>query len=154
MLESTRRQEAAVKRDTIEQLDAFRKHQEEAERKALAEQNAGSPPTDDAQWVPGGRKRKKGNEKDRGLLKGVKLRKASSRADTGVAAKTTAAQEEVRYEDEPSSSAAVKQDAKKGVDAPSKTTQSSTTTKSPSPTAPTSNIVSLGLGYASSDDDD
>ncbi|KAF2182141.1 hypothetical protein K469DRAFT_728928 [Zopfia rhizophila CBS 207.26] len=76
ILESTRKQEAAVRKETLEQLDLFRKHQEEAEKAALAEQTSGNPLAEDEQWIASGRKRKKGQEK--GLLRGVKRRESST----------------------------------------------------------------------------
>ncbi|KAF2209370.1 hypothetical protein CERZMDRAFT_4148, partial [Cercospora zeae-maydis SCOH1-5] len=82
VLESTREQEAAVKRETKEQLDAFRQQQLEAERK-LAKSDSSTGPghgTNSAAhtaWTVG-RKRKK-NPKD--ALGGVKLRKSSSTED-------------------------------------------------------------------------
>ncbi|RMZ02764.1 hypothetical protein D0862_05914 [Hortaea werneckii] len=82
VLESTRTQEAEVKKETKEQLDAFRKLQEDAEKKAVAGQDgedAGDAPTADAEtsWALGPRKRKKGKERG-GVLGGVKLRRAES----------------------------------------------------------------------------
>lgn len=74
VLESTRAKEAAVKKQTAEDLDAFRRQQEEAERAA---KTTGDTPTDTADttnWAVS-RKRKKGRED---ILGGVKLRKASS----------------------------------------------------------------------------
>lgn len=76
VLEATRRKEAEVRKDTLEQLDAFRRRQDEAERKLL--EDAPEPVREEeAHWVNQSRKRKKGPE----LLKGVKLRKASSATD-------------------------------------------------------------------------
>ncbi|KAK7535946.1 N-terminal domain of NEFA-interacting nuclear protein NIP30-domain-containing protein [Phyllosticta citribraziliensis] len=92
VLESTRAKEAAVRTETTEQLDAFRRQQEEAERAArLAAGTEGSPAAEEEQWVPAGKKRKKG--KDRENLLGVKLRKASSTDDksTKTAAENAAA---------------------------------------------------------------
>ncbi|KAI6802911.1 hypothetical protein KC332_g7108 [Hortaea werneckii] len=85
VLESTRTQEAEVKKETREQLDAFRKLQEDAEKKAVAGQegeDAGDAATADVDtsWALGPRKRKKGKERG-GVLGGIKLRKAES-ADT------------------------------------------------------------------------
>ncbi|KAI7162769.1 hypothetical protein KC349_g1830 [Hortaea werneckii] len=82
VLESTRTQEAEVKKETKEQLDAFRKLQEDAEKKAVAGQegeDAGDAATADAEtsWALGPRKRKKGKERG-GLVGGIKLRKAES----------------------------------------------------------------------------
>ncbi|KAI6792705.1 hypothetical protein KC361_g6565 [Hortaea werneckii] len=85
VLESTRTLEAEVKKETREQLDAFRKLQEDAEKKAVAGQegeDAGDAATADVEtsWALGPRKRKKGKERG-GVLGGIKLRKAES-ADT------------------------------------------------------------------------
>ncbi|KAF2401339.1 hypothetical protein EJ06DRAFT_537413 [Trichodelitschia bisporula] len=81
VLESTRAQEAAVRKETAERLAAFRKQQEEAERASLAlEMNTGLvEETPVAEWTVSGKKRKKGPEKE--ILKGVKLRKASTSTD-------------------------------------------------------------------------
>ncbi len=86
VLESTRAKEAAVKKETTEQLDLFRKQQEEADKALLiADTNdertsvgagSGSPIAGEEHWVINGRKRKKGKEKE--VLRGVKLRKSSS----------------------------------------------------------------------------
>ncbi|KAB8339249.1 hypothetical protein FH972_022183 [Carpinus fangiana] len=84
VLESTREKEATVRKETIEQLELFRKQREEAEKagrglkddapnEALAEE--------EQQWTTsGGRKRKKGPEK--AGLKGFKMRKSSSSGDS------------------------------------------------------------------------
>ncbi|KAI6902606.1 hypothetical protein KC334_g7562 [Hortaea werneckii] len=96
VLESTRTQEAEVKKETREQLDAFRKLQEDAGKKAVAGQDgedAGDAATADAEtsWALGPRKRKKGKERG-GVLGGVKLRKAESGevgGDGGGGAKAT-----------------------------------------------------------------
>lgn len=87
VLESTRTKEAAVKKETIEQLDLFRRQQEEADKAWLAEAVdgngtnavAGSSPTEEEQWTVNGKKRKRA--KDKQVLKGVKLRKTSSTSD-------------------------------------------------------------------------
>lgn len=74
VLESERSKEAAVRRETSEQLALFRKHQEEAEREAIAK--AGSPVEEQDTWTVSNKKRKKAPEK--GSVLGVKLRKSSS----------------------------------------------------------------------------
>ncbi|KAF2813515.1 uncharacterized protein BDZ99DRAFT_412327, partial [Mytilinidion resinicola] len=74
VLESERAKEAAIRKETREQLDSFRKQQEEAEKAALAEGDTAIP--DEEQLFAAGRKRKKGKEKE--PLRGVKLRKSSS----------------------------------------------------------------------------
>ena len=86
MLESTRKKEEDVKRETTEQLDLFRKQQEEADKASLGEGEeaddstakgkAGSPEAGETQWAVNAKKRKRAKEKEG--LKGVKLRKSSS----------------------------------------------------------------------------
>ena len=82
VLESTRAKEQAVKRETSEQLDLFRRQQEEAEKAALdgtiTNTTAGSPtePSLETQWALNARKRKRVKE-DKGL-KGVKIRRSST----------------------------------------------------------------------------
>ncbi|KAI9849517.1 MAG: hypothetical protein M1837_004137 [Sclerophora amabilis] len=85
VLESTRAQEEAVKKETTEQLGIFRRQQEEADKARLADEPVTSSETggglDDGeeQWVTTGRKRKKGKEKE--ALRGFKLRKSSSTSE-------------------------------------------------------------------------
>lgn len=78
-----------MKRETREGLEAFRKQQEEADKRALKRDAGDDAPTDEAaveekQWIAGGRKRKR--VKDTGVLKGVKLRKSSSTSEVPVPA--------------------------------------------------------------------
>ena len=91
MLESTRAKEEAVKRETTEQLDLFRRQQEEADKALLKESGekedgeggkAGSPTTGENQWAINTRKRKRVKEKE--VLKGVKVRKGSSTGEPPV----------------------------------------------------------------------
>ena len=77
-----------MKKETREQLDLFRRQQEEAD-KALREgengkevEQAGSPTGGDSQWAFSGKKRKRLKEKEG--LRGVKLRKPSLAQDAGV----------------------------------------------------------------------
>ncbi|KAL8783381.1 MAG: hypothetical protein Q9195_009409 [Heterodermia aff. obscurata] len=83
VLESTRAKEQAVKKETSEQLDLFRRQQEEAEKALLdegikASDAAASPtgPSSDTQWALNAKKRKRAKE-DKGL-KGLKIRRSSS----------------------------------------------------------------------------
>lgn len=91
MLESTRAKEEAVKRETTEQLDLFRRQQEEADKALLEESGekedgeggkAGSPTAGENQWAVNARKRKRTKEKE--VLKGVKVRKGSSTSEQPV----------------------------------------------------------------------
>lgn len=127
-----------MKKETREQLELFRRQQEEAERKALEEENDGVPKEDQVLWAAPGRKRKKGPESS--LLRGVKLRKSSSATDEKDTTGTTGDKEKATGE--AASSPAAKPTA-------SANTASAVATPSKAPAA-----LALGLGYASSDDDD
>ncbi|KAI4242181.1 MAG: hypothetical protein LQ352_007291 [Teloschistes flavicans] len=89
VLESTRAKEAAVKKETSEQLRRFRRQQEEADKEVVEETANGkvvSPEAETAtsnaepQWAINARKRKRA--KDSEILPGLKLRKASSASET------------------------------------------------------------------------
>lgn len=79
-----------MKKETKEQLDLFRRQQEEADKAApeeggiteegVGEGKAGSPTLEETTWAVNGKKRKRAKEKE--VLKGVKLRKSSSTAET------------------------------------------------------------------------
>ncbi|KAF1840698.1 uncharacterized protein K460DRAFT_346865 [Cucurbitaria berberidis CBS 394.84] len=142
VLEKKRQEEANVRKETLEQLDLFRRQQEEAERKALEEESIEAPSEDGAQWAAVKRKRKKGP--DAGLLKGIKLRKSSS------AAEERAVIEKARDGDGSTQAAPTAKAAKdSSTPLPATTTKSSSTSSVAKP----SGILSLGLDYASSDDD-
>ncbi|KAJ5714129.1 uncharacterized protein N7483_011310 [Penicillium malachiteum] len=74
VLESTRAQEAAVKKDTADQLEAFRKQREEAEKSALGPTSSEVTPAEEEEWTIPARKRRR--EKKDLLLPG-KRRKSS-----------------------------------------------------------------------------
>ena len=91
VLESTRKKEEEVKKETSEQLDLFRRQQEEKDKELLeggeeAEAKAGSPTTGESQssWAVNARKRKRAKENEKAGLKGLKLRKSSSTAEAPV----------------------------------------------------------------------
>lgn len=75
MLESTRAKEAEVKKETTEQLEAFRKRQEEAEKEAKQGTVVEDASTIETTWNVAGRKRKKTRSE---AIGGIKLRKTSS----------------------------------------------------------------------------
>ncbi|KAF7860661.1 hypothetical protein EAF04_008180 [Stromatinia cepivora] len=84
VLESTRAEEDRVKKETAEGLELFRKQQEEADKKARAAENDGAQiqegsPVREDEWGATSRKRKR--TKDKEVLKGVKVRRASSSAE-------------------------------------------------------------------------
>lgn len=75
VLESTRAQEAAVKQDTAEQLDVFRRQREEAEKVQLEDASADvGPPAEGEDWKIPARKRRRDKNKD--LLVPGKKRKS------------------------------------------------------------------------------
>ncbi|KAH6614902.1 N-terminal domain of NEFA-interacting nuclear protein NIP30-domain-containing protein [Boeremia exigua] len=131
ILEARRKEDASVKKETREQLEIFRRQQEEAERKALEDENSEVPKEDLVQWAAPGRKRKTGHENS--LLKNVKLRKPSSTAAEKKPIVTADEQEKPA-----NSLAAIAGEPTLTIPSPSK--------------APTT--LALGLGYMSSDEDD
>ena len=91
VLESTRRKEQEVKKETSEMLEIFRKQQEEADKAALLEEGdrkpadgggAGSPTLgagEGEDWAVAGKKRKKGPGREKeGVIRGVKIRRKSA----------------------------------------------------------------------------
>ena len=91
MLESTRKKEEEVKKETSEQLDLFRRQQEEKDKELLEggeepDGKAGSPTVGEPQspWAINARKRKRAKENEKAGLKGLKLRKSSSTCEAPV----------------------------------------------------------------------
>ncbi|ATZ55187.1 hypothetical protein BCIN_11g04700 [Botrytis cinerea B05.10] len=85
VLESTRAEEDRVRKETAEGLELFRKQQEDADKKARAADDGGAQiqdgsPVREDEWGTAGRKRKR--TKDKEVLKGVKVRRASSSTST------------------------------------------------------------------------
>jgi hypothetical protein len=153
VLEKKRLEEANVKKETFEQLDLFRRQREEAERKArgLEEEITEAPREEDVgQWAAVGRKRKKGSEA--GLLKGVKLRKSSSVTEE----KNTIDEAKAKKQSAPDLRTNTPSATNGGNGAKVPATTSANITKSPARQPPSKpvNTISLGLGYASSDDED
>ncbi|KAK0365599.1 hypothetical protein LTR02_006367 [Friedmanniomyces endolithicus] len=83
---ASRTKEAEVKRETEEQLEAFRKRQEEAEKAAELDEDLEAPVPTEA-WSGGSRKRKKGREKDG--HGGLKVRRVSTASKDEVASKAS-----------------------------------------------------------------
>lgn len=127
-----------MKKETREQLEIFRRQQEEAERKTLEDDNTEVLKEDQVQWVAPGRKRKKGHETS--LLKGVKLRKSSSVAGETKTVDTVGDTERVASPASKATTSCPNAPASK--------------TSAASPPKKAANTLSLGLGYASSDEDD
>lgn len=87
IMESTRAQEAAVKKETIEQLEVFRRQREEAE-KALMEDNTADvvPPAEGEEWKIPARKRRRDKNKNL-LIPGKKRKSMGDGAEEGAPAK-------------------------------------------------------------------
>ncbi|KAL1853015.1 hypothetical protein Plec18167_005674 [Paecilomyces lecythidis] len=92
LLESTRAKEAAVKKETAEQLEAFHRQRQEAD-KVFLETASGEPvkpgagsPTEEEQWAISGRKRRRDKKKE-SLIPG-KRRKSSTAEETEAAGST------------------------------------------------------------------
>ncbi|RMZ69212.1 NEFA-interacting nuclear NIP30 N-terminal [Pyrenophora seminiperda CCB06] len=151
VLEKKLAEEARVRKETSEQLELFRRQREEEERKArgLEEESSEAPRDEDAgQWAAVGRKRKKAPET--GLLKGVKLRKSSSVPED----KKTIGKTDVTNTNNTTSATDNKIDAKSSATLPPLPLVSNTKPSTDVPIAKPANPLSLGLGYASSDDED
>lgn len=142
MLESTRAEEERVKKETADGLEIFRKQQDEIDRKARVSeglQTDENPPVVEEAWAAGGRKRKRNKE----VLKGVKIRRASSSMDMSTeATKTDAKKEEA--------SKHVALDPKASPSVPVAVAKAPE--KEPSPPVPAK--TGLGLVDYGSDDDD
>lgn len=96
VLESTRKKEEEVKKETSEQLELFRRQQEEKDKELLeggeeADGKAGSPTAGESQssWAVNARKRKRAKENERAGLKGLKIRKDSSTGEAPVGVRTS-----------------------------------------------------------------
>ena len=102
VLESTRKKEEEVKRETSEQLDLFRRQQEEKDKELLdggeeADGKAGSLTAGESQssWAVNARKRNRAKESDRAGLKGLKIRKSSSTGEAPIGLKTSSSTGEI-----------------------------------------------------------
>ena len=181
MLESTRKKEEEVKKETSEQLDLFRRQQEEKDKELLeggeeADGKAGSPTAGESQatWAVNARKRKRAKENERAGLKGLKLRKSLSTGEAPVGLKTSSSTGEdlsasrkdagQRESIEPNGTALKNPSAEKtsfgGSASPAPTARPEAVTKTVPPknedilTSKPLNNSALGLAGYSSDEDD
>lgn len=137
-----------MKKETKEQLEAFRKQREEAEKVAKQEEMPEAVPTAET-WAVGPRKRKKGKENQ--TIGGVKLRRTSTAdaKDQGAlhepkTAQDTASQTAKR------AAAPKKDDASQGTDVASKKEAPPTAVVKPTAVP----VAGLGLAAYSSDEDE
>jgi hypothetical protein len=146
--EKQKKEEATVRKETQERLEAFRRQQEEEARKALEGEGTDVQDEDQVQWTAPNRKRKKGPETS--LLKGVKLRKSTSTSKESKVVGQPIQQETQNTGKTPKPSLANKDTAAQGVSPKVAGPPASHVAPSGKPTY----ALSLGLGYASSDDED
>ena len=162
MLESTRAKEAEVRKETSQQLDAFREQQRQTE--SSASQLEAEPAVEVVEsWATGPRKRKKGRES---VIGGVKLRRVSTTekqevSSAGAATKTddpaepTTAEAEVQEANISQSASSELDAAAPKASIPSSKVKSSPKIDEKEPsTAPSSPVVGLGLAAYSSDEDE
>ncbi|CAD6446600.1 ca15fb6f-5a66-4546-981d-9bfc8c295729 [Sclerotinia trifoliorum] len=160
VLESTRAEEDRVKKETAEGLELFRKQQEEADKKARAAENdvaqiqEGSPVRED-EWGATSRKRKR--TKDKEVLKGVKVRRASSSVEQASSSSSAKDLPKKPAKDDSSSVAtntkpqAPQDSAKVPETQPAKVPAQTVASKKPPPSPPK---AGLGLVDYGSDEDD
>ncbi|KAI9719837.1 MAG: hypothetical protein M1828_006058 [Chrysothrix sp. TS-e1954] len=94
VLHSSRSKDAALQKETFEQLEQFRKKREDAERDAKVSVDESAPQSDN-QWARTTTKRKKPSH-DTDRLKGIKLRKRSSDGTAPQMLKTPSSDERLR----------------------------------------------------------
>ncbi|EEP78606.1 conserved hypothetical protein [Uncinocarpus reesii 1704] len=158
LLESTRAKEAAVQKETMEQLELFHRQREEAEKKAFLEENGPDHPsgglaTEEEQWVISNKKRRRAKEND--TLQGVKLRKSSTTTSLPPASQRATAAPGVKIV--AASDPQAKEGSHCGGNDASKLIEpqeNAASLKAPIGTKPAAAVSSaLGLGAYSSDDD-
>lgn len=149
VLDKKRKEEIRVNKETLEQLNLFRRQQEEAEANALNSHDPETVVEDGGQWAAIGRKRKTGPKV--GLFKGVKLQKTrqvSGARNTVNDTKSTLAPSQI-VTTHVSATAIDKDSTETSITRKVATA----TASSASPPVNPSKTLSLGLGYVSSDDE-
>lgn len=144
VLESTRAQEAAVKKDTAEQLEAFRRQREQAEKALLGSTSSEVVPTKSVEedWAAA---RKRRREKQNILLS--KKRKVSA---TNPAGKSPNKEGDDTKADQPTSTSS-KTTTSKPTDTTTKPVSVTPSEKKPEAKPAPAPLVSLGLGDYASD---
>lgn len=157
VLESTRAQEAAVKKDTASQLEVFRKQREEAEKALLGPTSSDVTPAEEEEWSIPARKRRRDKGKD--LLLPGKKRKASVTESGNPAAKGQGQTTSTPHTKTPDVTTSGKADATQAAEntgnatsvgqKPNPTEKAQTAVQQPAKPAP----VALGLAAYGSDSD-
>jgi len=149
-MESTRKKENEVKKETTEQLSAFRRQQEDAEKAARSQGNDTAAPEVSESWTVGPRKRKKGKES---IIGGVKVRRTSTAEKEHGAVPPGEPPTAPRKPSEPPSEPPT--ETKKGLTTKAESLAPATTTNTASTsTSPTPAVAGLGLAAYSSDEDE
>lgn len=162
VLESTRAKEEAVKKETTEQLDLFRRQQDEADKKLREGENgreveeAGSPIVGESEWAVGSRKRKRVKEKE--VLKGVKIRRSSS-TQLGIASPDTGQKRSEEKSAPPKTLLGTplekgSQQNQKSASPPTSSSKVATKATNPDTSSKPKPVPGLGLAAYSSDEDD
>ncbi|THX13395.1 hypothetical protein D6D13_03766 [Aureobasidium pullulans] len=164
VMETTRAKEDALRKETAEQLEAFRRQQEDTEKASREAAPEASNQSEGDTWAFNARKRKRNREKE--AIAGLKLRKSSSSMaqttpDAGVGATTTTTSDNKNAPpsspaptpaDQSASAKSVQPPAaaidKAVLDKVDKAPATAAASTSPAPAA------ALGLAAYSSDDDD
>lgn len=139
-----------MKKETTEQLDLFKRQQDEREKLERINETP-SKPAESEVWTVSGRKRRRGKEKD--VLPGVKVRKSSSVTETADIAASKAQNsppETVQSELDKSRQQTFSHEI---VKEPPKLLDRGSMLGQPSPSLPSPPAASLGLGGYSSDED-
>ncbi|THY33241.1 hypothetical protein D6D00_01047 [Aureobasidium pullulans] len=163
VMETTRAKEDAVRKETAEQLEAFRRQQEDTEKASREAAPEASNQSEGDTWAFNARKRKRNREKE--AIAGLKLRKTSSSmaqttSDARVGAITTTSDDKNAPPSSPAPTPADQSASAKSVQPPAaaidkavldkvdKAPATAAASTSPAPAA------ALGLAAYSSDDDD
>ncbi|CAC9893481.1 unnamed protein product [Aureobasidium pullulans] len=163
VMETTRAKEDAVRKETAEQLEAFRRQQEDTEKASREAAPEASNQSEGDTWAFNARKRKRNREKE--AIAGLKLRKSSSSTaqmtpDAGVGPAATTSDDKNAPPSSPAPTPADQSASAKSVQPPAaaidkavldkvdKAPATAAASTSPAPAA------ALGLAAYSSDDDD
>ncbi|KAG9555520.1 hypothetical protein KCU71_g14712, partial [Aureobasidium melanogenum] len=158
VMESTRAKEEAVKKETAERLEAFRRQQEDTEKASRGAAPEASNQSEGDTWAFNARKRKRTKEKE--AIAGLKLRKSSSSATQMTPDGAAATPSDDKNQSPPSPAPTPANQSAKPVQPPAaaidkavidKVDQAPAVATASTPPAPAS---ALGLAAYSSDDDD
>ncbi|KAH0386433.1 hypothetical protein KCU92_g2582, partial [Aureobasidium melanogenum] len=158
VMESTRAKEEAVKKETAERLEAFRRQQEDTEKASRGAAPEASNQSEGDTWAFNARKRKRTKEKE--AIAGLKLRKSSSSATQMTPDGAAATPSDDKIQSPPSPAPTPANQSAKPVQPPAaaidkavidKVDQAPAVATASTPPAPAS---ALGLAAYSSDDDD